>query len=143
MSKIITSDDILGKEAVDSQGSIIGVITKLHIDKESMKITGITVDMGFMKPDLFIGASHIRHFGIDAILLKRVPADKFKGLKVITFDGKIIGKVKNVILERTKVKEFEISGPKIFNKSFLIKYKDIKEIGDKIILKEKYKIKKI
>ncbi len=143
MSKVITSDDILGKEAVDSNGSIIGVITKVHLNKETMKITGITIDMGFMKPDLFVGASHIRHFGIDAILLKRVPVDKFKGLKVINFQGELIGKVKDVVLERTKVKEFEISGTKRFSKNFLIKYKDIKEIGDKIILKEKYKIKKL
>ena len=140
IAKIITSDEVLGKEAVDADGSIIGVVTKIHINKETMKIVGISVDMGFMKPELFVGSNYIKHFGIDAVLLKKVPVDKYMGLRVITFEGKLIGKVKNIIMKRRKIKEFEISSTRIFGKGFVIKYSDIKEIGDQIILKEKYKI---
>ena len=46
--EITTSDDILGKEAIDPDGTILGIVTKLHIGKDDKKVTGITIDMGFM-----------------------------------------------------------------------------------------------
>jgi sporulation protein YlmC with PRC-barrel domain len=141
--KIITSDDILGKEAVDPEGSILGVITKVHIDKKTLKVIGITIDMGLLKPDLFVGSRYIKFFGIDAVLLKKVPHDKYKGLKVLTEGGEVIGRVKNIVVsDRKKIKEFVISTKRIWDKHYKITYKDIKEIGDHIILKEKSKPKK-
>jgi uncharacterized protein YrrD len=138
--EITTSDDILGKEAVDPDGTILGVVTKLHIGKEDKKVIGITIDMGFMKPDLFIGVENIQQFGVDAILLKKVPPDKFKGLSVITFDGKKIGSIKDVIIGRTQIKEFVVSSNKIFGKAVIIKIKNIKEIGEQVILKQGFSL---
>jgi sporulation protein YlmC with PRC-barrel domain len=134
--EITTSDDILGKEAVDPDGTILGVVTKLHIGKQDKKVTGITIDMGFMKPDLFIGVDYIRQFGVDAILLKKVPPDKFKGLQVVTFDGKNVGRIKEVIIAKTNIKEFVVSSPNIFGKAIRVQFRDIKEIGEQVILKQ-------
>lgn len=133
--KIITSDDILGKEAIDPEGSILGVITKVHIDKSNMKVTGITIDMGLLKPDLFIGSKYIKYFGIDAILLNKIPHDKYKGLKVLTEGGELVGKVKDIITDREKIKEFQVTGRKFLGGKYNLAYKDIKQIGDHIILK--------
>ena len=141
-NQIITSDDILGKQTVDPEGSILGIITKVHIDKKTLKITGITIDMGLLKPDLFIGANYIKSFGVHAVLLKRVPHDKYKGLKVLTEGGELIGKVKKIIIDRKKVKEFEISGKKFLGGKYRLAYKDIKEIGDNIILKATHNLSK-
>jgi len=141
-SRIITSDDILGKEAVDPEGSILGVITKVHIDKKSMKVTGVTIDMGLLKPDLFVGAKYLKHLGADTVLLKRVPHDKYRGLKVLTEGGEIIGKVKHIVTDRKKIKEFVISTKKLWDSHYSVTYKDIKEIGDSIILKSGSKPKK-
>ena len=141
-NRIITSDEILGKEAIDPAGSILGIITKVHIDKKKMKVTGITIDMGLLKPDLFVGSNYIKHFGIDAILLKRVPVDKFKGLKVLTEGGEIVGKVKDIVTDKKKIKEFVITSNKIWDGQYIITYHDIKEIGDSIILKLKHKMRK-
>jgi len=140
--KIITSDDILGKEAVDPEGSILGVITKVHIDKNNMKVTGITIDMGLLKPDLFVGSKYIKYFGIDAVLLNKIPHDKFKGLKVLTEGGELIGKVKSIVTDKKRIKEFVIASKKIWDGPYAINYGDIKEIGDRIILKGEHKMKK-
>ena len=140
--KIITSDDILGKEAVDPEGTILGVITKVHIDKKSMKVTGITIDMGLLKPDLFVGAKYLRHLGSDAVLLKKVPHDKYKGLRVLTEGGELIGKVKHIVTDKKRIKEFVIKTKKLWDSHYSITYKDIKEIGDQIILKKTHKMKK-
>ncbi len=93
----ITSDDILGKEAVDADGEIIGIVVKLHISKEHKNLQGITIDQGFMKPDLFIGMHYVKNFGIDAIFLNRVPPNRFKGLYVYNHLGKVLGHVKTVV----------------------------------------------
>ena len=138
---IITSDDILGKDAIDPDGSNLGTVIKVHIDSNKMCITGITIDMGILKPDLYVGVDHIKHIGIDAVILKKVPTQKFKGLTVLSEEGKIIGEVKDIVLEGKKVKELVVKGKGFFKKAIPIKYVDIKEIGDKIILKAKKTLK--
>ncbi|HJX50324.1 MAG TPA: PRC-barrel domain-containing protein [Candidatus Nanoarchaeia archaeon] len=137
--EIITSDDILGKEAIDPDGSILGVVTKVHIDNSDRKVIGITIDMGFAKPDLYVGINNVRNFGEDAVLLKTVPAPKFKGINVLTAEGKKLGKVMDIVMKNSHVEEFIISNFRFIGKKFPIKYSDIKEIGESIILKEGYK----
>lgn len=142
MSKaVITSDEILGKEAVDPDGSILGVVTKVHIDRKSRKVVGITIDMGFLKPDLYIGINHVRDFGKDAILLSKVPAPKFKGLKVLTAEGQVLGRVVDLVLRNSAVKEISIANRRILGKQLWVKAPHIKEVGDTIILKKGYKTK--
>jgi sporulation protein YlmC with PRC-barrel domain len=136
---IITSDEILGKEAIDPHGSSLGVITKVHINKKNNKVIGITIDMGFMKPDLFIGISYIKQFGVDAVFLKKIPPHKYHGLRVLSEGGELIGKVKKIVMDKSNIKEFEIAGKRLLDGKFSIKYSDIKEIGDHIILKKKHK----
>ena len=140
--RIITTDDILGKDAIDPEGSILGVITQVHIDKKTLKIVGITIDMGLLKPDLYVGSKYIKQFGIDAILLKRVPVDKYKGVKVLTEGGELIGKVTKIVADKNKIKEFVIAGKKIMDGTYILTYKGIKEIGEHIILKKEHKLKK-
>ena len=137
--EIITSDDILGKEAIDPDGSVLGVVTKVHIDNHDRKVIGITIDMGFAKPDLYIGINNVRNFGEDAVLLKTVPAPKFKGINVLTPEGKKIGRVVDIVMKNSHVEEFVVSSSRFLGKKSNIKYSDIKEIGDSIILKEGYK----
>jgi sporulation protein YlmC with PRC-barrel domain len=133
---IITSDDILGKEAVDPEGQILGVVMKLHIDKESKKMVGLTIDQGFMKPEMFIGLSYIKNFGIDSVFLNRVPVDKFKGIEVMTAEGEILGKVKAVKAERHKVQEITVAKGM---KTFSVPASSIDQIGSSVILKKGYK----
>lgn len=139
---IITTDDILGKDVVDPDGTNLGLITQVHMDRNEMCMTGITVDMGLLKPDLYIGVNNIKHIGPDAILLNKVPTEKFKGLTVLSEEGKIIGKVRDIILDGKNVKEFVVKGRGLFEKGMSIGYRDIKEIGDKIILKAERAMKK-
>ncbi len=133
--KIITSDDILGKDSIDPEGTVLGTITQVHINKEKMCMTGITIDMGLLRPDLYMGVNHIKHIGKDAVLLKKVPTEKFRGLTVLTEEGKMLGEVKDIVLDGKKVKEIIVKGKGFFGKGLPIQYTDIKEIGDKIILK--------
>ena len=139
--KIITSDDILGKDAVDPDGQILGVIIKMHINKEFKKITGITIDEGFMKPNLFVGINYIKNFGVDSVFLSRIPAQKYIGLQVLDSKGKEVGTVKDVKSKRHKVRSIEVSAG--LRKRILISSSEIQEIGERVILKPDYKSEKI
>ena len=137
MSKVIISDEILGKDALDPEGGIVVVVVKVHIDEASMKITGITVDQGFMKPDVFVGSNYIKTFGVDTILLSKVPSTSYKGIQIITADGKIIGHVKDVVTEGAKVKELIGLSKNIAitkKKEFIVSNKQINEISSSVIL---------
>jgi len=136
--EIITSDDILGKDVVDTDGEIIGVVQQIRIDKRSKKMIGIVIDQGFMKPDLFISIDLIRNFGVDSVFLSRSPKPKIKGLDVYDKLGKKVGFVfeieedsKNDKLKAILIKKSHIS------KSYRIKSRDIRRIGFNILLRHK------
>lgn len=136
-ANIITSDDILGKDVLDTDGELIGVVQKLHIDKIGKKIVGITIDEGFMKPDLFIGIEHVKTFGVDSIFLSTTPKQKFVGTRVFDVEGKFMGTIKEVTLQASTstISAILIKGSKFKEK--VIYAKDIKTIGYNVILKER------
>lgn len=136
---IITSDDILGKDVIDSDGDIIGVSSKLHIDSRSKLIVGITIDQGFMKPDLYVGLEYVKTLGVDSLLLKSSPKSKIKGLDVLDSKGKKVGFVGDVLsIGRSNRFKGIVVKQSRFSKGFVVKSKCIKEIGFSVILKDKW-----
>lgn len=133
-NEFITTDDILGKDVVDKDGEIIGIVQQIHIDKELKEITGITIDEGFLKPDLFVGLNNIKLFGIDSVMLNMSPDQTFKGLLVFDSKGKKVGTVSRVVttIRSGKVKSIEV---KHHTKTTIILAKDIQSIGMNVILK--------
>jgi len=142
-NKIITSDDILGKEAVDPEGEILGIVTKVHIHKETKRLLGMTVDQGFMKPDLFVGINNVKNFGVDSVFLGKVPTEKFKGLEVITSAGRVVGTVKDVKSKRNKVEEIHMAGKGIRGGVIIIPASEIRELGESVVLKKGYKTREV
>ncbi|MGE0793341.1 MAG: hypothetical protein AB7V77_04145 [Candidatus Woesearchaeota archaeon] len=137
----ITSDDILGKMALDPSGDILGIVTQLHIDKQKKKITGITVDQGFGKPDLFVGLEYVENFGVDVVFLNKIPFVKIKGLNILSHDGDILGFVEDVIVENHNIVDVVMRKNKLSSKRELISGKHIEFIGEDIILKKHFKKK--
>ena len=131
---IITSDEILGKEVVNSEGEIKGVVQKIHIDKRTKEIMGITVDEGFMKPDLFIGVENIKLFGLDAVFMNTASDMKFKGLKIIDNQGHIVGTVVDII-RSSKTGKIEEVTAKNKTSTYTIQAKEIKSINENVLLK--------
>ncbi len=137
--EMITSDDVLGKDAVDPDGEIIGVIMKLHIRKHEKTLVGLTVDQGFMKPDLFIGIDCVKRFGVDTVFLSRIPYDKYKGTKVLSSDGAPVGYVREIRLKRHHPESIvlDLAQGMIRKQECIIPASDIQEMGERIILRKK------
>ncbi|MGM5479897.1 MAG: PRC-barrel domain-containing protein [Nanobdellota archaeon] len=134
--KEVTSDDILGKDALDSEGEILGVVLKLHIDRKEKQLTGITIDQGFMKPNLFVGIDYVKNFGIDSIFLDYIPRTKYVGLKVINAQGNVIGMVQDVSVIKGKLKTIHVSKNKLSSHKQTISAKHIKSINTQVLLKK-------
>ena len=138
MRDIITSDDILGKDVVDVDGEIIGVVQQLQIDRKTKQIIGMIVDQGFMKPDLFIGFKYVRNLGVDSIFLNRSPIPKIKGLEIYDSTGKKVGHVSHVMEDKGQVAAILLKKSQ-FSKVFFMKAKYVKNIGFSMILRKPIK----
>lgn len=136
MKNVITSDDILGKKAVDSDGQILGIVITVHIDTNEKKILGITIDQGFMKPDLYIGIDFVKQFGVDAVLLNEFPLSKLKGVKVFTESGKNLGNVINIKQKNNRIQSIIIG--KLWGEKSEIGLSSIKHIGTSIVVKDNF-----
>lgn len=130
---IITSDDILGKDVLGKDGGILGLVSKVHINKKTKKILGITIDCGFAKPDLYVGVQHVKTFGVDSVLLDINPQHGLRGLGVYDIRGIDIGKVTDVSYKSSNALNYIVVRTGI--KHIHITPRHIKTIGNNIILK--------
>lgn len=134
-SNIITSDDILGKDVIDTDGQVLGIAQQLRIDKRTKRILGLIVDQGFMKADLFIGLDFIQNFGVDSVFLNTTPKPKLKGLRVYGRYGKKIGTIIKVEEENNELNAIQVKSLPL-GKCYQIPGKEIMTIGYSVILKK-------
>lgn len=140
--KITTSDEILGKDVVDPNGAILGIVTKIHIDMDVKELIGITIDQGLFRPDLFIGIDFVDRFAVGVVFLSKVPSDTYRGLKVFSHEGKTIGSVKSVVLTNRVLSELIVvpKSIKISKHNISISISEVEEIGFSVILKKGFKL---
>ncbi|MDO8467487.1 MAG: PRC-barrel domain-containing protein [Nanoarchaeota archaeon] len=145
LNNAITSEDILGKDVIDLEGNLVGVVEKIFIDPASLRFIGISVDKGFIKKGLSIGKNYILKITEHAVFLKIRIAYDMKGMFVFDKDGKKIGKVSSIELHgnRNKIKSIHVETglfSSLLKKGLIIPARSIKRIGDNIILKNSEKI---
>ncbi|MFC1648599.1 PRC-barrel domain-containing protein [Nanoarchaeota archaeon] len=89
----ITSDDVLGKDVIDSEGEFIGIVEGLHLHPEKTEVVGIAVDKGFLRRGFALGKDHIKRVTRHAVMLNTSLVFKYKGMTVFDVEGKRLGKV--------------------------------------------------
>ena len=110
LDRSITSEDILGKEVIDTEGKIIGVVEKVLIDPTDLDFVGIEVDKGFLKKGLSIGKSYIDKISDSKVFLKIRVVYEIKGMSVFDKIGAEIGTVSDIELVggRNKIKKIMV-----------------------------------
>ena len=132
---VITSDDILGKDVIDIEGNSIGIVTIMHIDKKTKSIVGVSVDTGFMKPQVFVGIDLIKNFGIDAVYISKTPSSRYIGMSVYDIYGNYVGKVDHLeFSEKSQTVQRVVVSIGMMRSVVLIT-RHLKNIGRGIILK--------
>lgn len=126
------ADEFRGKKVIDREGIQYGKVKHVHINSETLEVTGITVHEGFHK-DYFLSRDYIDKFTDESVLLGTAPIRK--DAQVVDIDGHKIGKVKRLHRqqETNELESIEVSegilGSRIFPKS------EIWGVGEKVILK--------
>lgn len=138
LSKTLTSEDLLGKDVIDFDSTIIGVVEKVLIDPKTLDFVGISIDKGFLKKGITIGRNYIEEIKEHAVFLKIRVSYEVKGKKVFDSEGKIVGKVSSLELYENMnkivnliVKEDSLLFP---SKEILISSRYIKTIGENVML---------
>lgn len=126
-----TADEFRGKKVLDREGIQYGKIKHLHINPNTLEISGITVHEGFHK-DYFLSRDYIDKFTEESVLLGTSPVRK--DALVVDIDGHKIGKIKKLHRnnDTNELESIEVSGlirSKIFPKT------EIWGVGEKVILR--------
>src|SRR3989338_8769014 len=140
----ITTEEILGKDVLDIEGNLVGIVDKIFIDPISLDFVGISVDKGFIRRGLTIGKNYISKIAKHAVFLKIRVAYETKGMTVFDRDGKVVGVVTSIDLygSKNKIKNLHVKTGfinSLTNNELVIPYTSVKEIGENIILKVRKK----
>lgn len=138
-SNLVTADSFAGNHVVDREGIHYGKVKHVHINPETLSVSGVTIHQGFHK-DYFLPDSYIDRFTNETLLLCTPPIRT--GIPVVDIDGHKIGKIKRLHrnpdtneLESIEVLD-GIMHSKILSKS------EVWGVGEKLLLKvtkEEYK----
>jgi len=141
-ANLATADSFTGKKVLDREGIQYGKVKHIHINQETLVVSGVTIRQGFHK-EYFLPETFIDRFTEETLLLSTPPVRT--DIDVVDIDGHKIGKVKRLHRnpDTNELESIEISdgliGSKILSKS------EIWGVGEKLKLratKEEYKNRK-
>lgn len=127
-----TADTFTGKKVIDREGIEYGKVKHIHINQDTLAVSGVTIHQGFNK-DYFLSEDYIDKFSEKTLLLSRPPVRT--GIPVIDVDRNKIGKIKRLHKhpETRELESIEVSDGLMHSK-IISKY-DIWGVGEKVILK--------
>ena len=140
--KTVNLKKLIGKEVLSKGGKIIGKISEIRIDPNNFNLEGIIVKERFIKKPMYIGRSYFSRLSQEAVILNIEVSVLIKGIKVINSEGKIIGRVKEVLRKGTRNDIKGIYTGSLFRKKFLIPASAIDHIGISVVLKKSYNERK-
>ncbi len=137
MNKTVNFRKLLGAKVLSAEGIIVGRVREIRIDPKSMDLQGILISRGIFQLPLYVGRSYFEKVSNDAAILNIDPFVLLKDKKVITFDGKVIGRIKEIFRydETNDIKSIIVG---TLFKKFNIPSENIKLIGKSVILKLSY-----
>ena len=138
-SNLTTADDFTGKKVIDREGIQYGKVKHIHINQDTLRVSGVTIHQGFNK-DYFLSETYIDKFTDNMLLLSTPPITV--GSLVVDIDGNKLGKIKRLhrSTETNDLESIEVSNG-LFNTKILGK-SEIWGVGEKVILslkKEQFK----
>jgi sporulation protein YlmC with PRC-barrel domain len=129
---LAVADDFTGKHVVDREGIHYGKVKHIHINQETLAVSGVTIHQGFHK-DYFLPDTFIDRFTNETLLLSRPPVRT--GIQVVDIDGHKIGSIKRIHKhpDTNEVESIEISDGLMHTR--IISKSEIWGVGEKVKLK--------
>lgn len=131
LENICTADEFAGKKVIDREGIEYGKVKHIHINANTLTVSGVTVHQGFHH-DYYLSTDYIDKFTTKSLLLSHPPIRT--DIQVVDIDGNKLGKVKRLVKnsETNELESIEVSGTL---HSKLVSKSDIWGIGERVTLK--------
>ena len=128
---LVQADSFTGKKVIDREGIEYGKVKHIHINQNTLCVSGVTIHQGFRK-DYFLSEDYIDKFTEKTLLLSRPPVRI--GIPVIDTDRRKIGKVKRIHRhpDTNEIESIEIADGIMHSK--IISKSEIWGVGEKVIL---------
>ena len=138
-NNLATADSFTGKKVIDREGIEYGKVKHIHINQDTLVVSGVTIHQGFHK-DYFLSEDYIDKFSEETLLLSRPPVRT--GIVVTDIDRHKIGKVKRLHRnpDTNELESIEVSDGLMHSK--ILSKSEIWGVGEKVILsmtKEEFK----
>ncbi len=138
-NNLTTADSFTGKKVIDREGIEYGKVKHIHINQDTLVVSGVTIHQGFHK-DYFLSEDYIDKFSEETLLLSRPPVRV--GIVVTDIDRHKIGKVKRLHRnpDTNELESIEVSYGLMHSK--ILSKSEIWGVGEKVILsmtKEEFK----
>jgi sporulation protein YlmC with PRC-barrel domain len=138
-NNLTTADSFTGKKVIDREGIKYGKVKHIHINQDTLVVSGVTIHQGFHK-DYFLSEDYIDKFSEETLLLSRPPVRV--GIVVTDIDSHKIGKVKRLHRnpDTNELESIEVSYGLMHSK--ILSKSEIWGVGEKVILsmtKEEFK----
>ena len=141
LEETLDLSSLLNSRVLSHNGLIIGKISQIRINPNTLRIEGILVKRGLFRKSIYIGSSYFDKMTSKSVILSIEPVIFLKNRNVLSFEGKKIGKVKKVIRKdnTNEIKEIIVSS--IINGRFSVPAGQVKQFGKSIILQKNYNAK--
>jgi len=127
---------LIGKKVISKGGTIVGYVSEVRVSGNNLELQGIVIKRKFQGP-IYIGKSYFSSLSNIAIILNIELNILIKGKKVLTFDGKVLGRVRKVNRKKF-TNEIENLVVNSLWRKYLILPTDIKQIKSTVLVKYKY-----
>ena len=131
----INAQELIGKSVRSAAGKRLGKVSNIVIDRQTITIAGIRVDMEQSQHSYFIGHNYIHSINSKSVKLTIAPTEELKHKRVIDAKGKEVGFVKDVErMEGTnRIDKLQIK-PMKESEEIQVEEEDIKEVGKQVVL---------
>jgi len=129
---LATADKFTGKKVIDREGIQYGKVKHIHINGDTLTVSGVTIHEGFRK-DYYLSKDYIDKFTQESLLLN-IPPIRVDS-QVVDIDGHKIGKVKKLHRnpDTAELESIEVTDGLMHSK--ILSKSHIWGVGEKIILK--------
>jgi sporulation protein YlmC with PRC-barrel domain len=142
LDKTINIRHIVGKSVLSKGGMVVGKVSELRLNPKNVAIEGVLMRHSIFHKPFYIGKGYFSHLSHEAIILNIELSPLLRGKKVITSEGKVIGKVMAIERKGTRNDIQHIVVKSFWSRKFTITPSNIKSIGRSIILQSGYNVPK-
>lgn len=135
IDKTVNVKKLIGRNVLSEGGTIVGRISEIRLNNSGFDLEGVVVSTSAGM--LYIGKSYFSSISDYSVILNTEISLLVRSRRVITSDGKNLGKVKQVN-RKGNGNEIESLLVGTFWKKYMIPVSAIKQIASSVLLKEKY-----